>query len=136
MAMAASSWNPHLRPRLVDQGTPPAQLLLPTEGNEAVEEETREWADLPLDALLAVLRRLDVVDILMGPGHVCRPWRRVTREEPDLWRHIDMRHHANRVDLQPAARAAVRRSAGRCEAFWAQGLDVDSGHFTLFLADA
>jgi hypothetical protein len=106
---------------------------------KGVEEETRDWAELPLDALLAVLRRLDVVDILMGPGHVCRPWRRVTREEPDLWRHIDMRHHdklASCVDLQPAARAAVRRSAGLCEAFWAEGLGVDRDQFFLFLADA
>ena len=105
-------------------------------GREA--EEARDWAELPVDALLAVLRRLDAVDILTGAGHVCRPWRRATREEPELWRRVDMRRRADlpydNVDLQVAARAAVRRGAGRCEAFWAEAFGDDD--FFLFLADA
>jgi hypothetical protein len=44
------------------------------------------------------------------------------------------RRLAYHVDLQAAARAAVRRSAGRCEAFWAE-IFVDNDFF-LFLADA
>ncbi|CAL5010793.1 unnamed protein product [Urochloa decumbens] len=121
---------------------PPAQVPQ-REGKGEEKEETRDWAALPVDALLVVLGRLDGVDILMGAGHVCRPWRHATQEEPELWRRVDMRRRAGLgydVDLQAAARAAVRRSAGRCEAFLAEdsagaGLGYD-GDFFLFLADA
>ncbi|CAO2206055.1 unnamed protein product [Urochloa humidicola] len=125
-----------IRPLLAGQGQPQRE----SKGEE--EEETRDWAALPVDTLLAVLRRLCGVDILMGAGLVCRPWRRATREEPELWRRVDMRRRAALaydVDLQAAARAAVRRSAGRCEAFLAEdsagaGLGYDD-EFFLFLAD-
>ncbi|OEL36826.1 hypothetical protein BAE44_0002155 [Dichanthelium oligosanthes] len=63
-------------------------------GREAEKEEegqgARCWAALPRDALAAVLRRLDHVEILMGPGQVCRSWRRAARDDPALWRRIDM----------------------------------------------
>ena len=108
------------------------------EGKGEEEEEVRDWAELPVDALLAVLRRLDAVDILTGADHVCRPWRRATREEPELRRRVDMRRRADLpyddVDLQVAARAAVRRGAGRCETFWVEAFGDDD--FFLFLADA
>ncbi|TKW08502.1 hypothetical protein SEVIR_6G032100v4 [Setaria viridis] len=83
----------------------------------------RGWAALPRDALVAVLRKLDHVEILMGAGRVCRSWRRAARDDPALWRRIDMRGHADlhrRVDLCGMARAAIRRAKGRCEAFWAE----------------
>ncbi|RLM61159.1 hypothetical protein C2845_PM14G04740 [Panicum miliaceum] len=135
--MATSSSIHHRRTRLVGQAEQPPAPVPRREGKgEGEEEEARDWAELPVDALLAVLRRLDAVDILTGPGHVCRPWRRATREEPELWRRVYMRRSnlAYDVDLQAAARAAVRRSAGRCEAFWAEVFGDDD--FFLFLADA
>ncbi|CAL5007859.1 unnamed protein product [Urochloa decumbens] len=147
MASSSSSSIGHRRPRLADEQeqTPPAQVPR-REGKteeEEEEEEARDWAALPVDALLVVFGRLDGVDILMGAGHVCQPWRRATREEPDLWRRVHMRRRAGiayDVNIQAAARAAVRRSAGRCEAFLAEdyagapmGYDDD---FFLFLADA
>jgi len=70
---------------------PPGAPVPLREGKGEEEEEVRDWAELPVDALLAVLRRLDAVDILTGADHVCRLWRRATREEPELWRRVDMR---------------------------------------------
>lgn len=91
---------------------------------EVVVEESRDWAELPRDVLLAVLSRLDHIEILMGPDMVCSPWRRAAMDEPELWRRIDMRfHYADDFYLtsrkfHQMVRAAMRRSAGRCEAFW------------------
>ncbi|CAL5007867.1 unnamed protein product [Urochloa decumbens] len=144
MASSSSSRIGHRRPRLADEQEQPLAHVPRREGKaELEEEETRDWAALPVDTLLAVLRRLDGVDILVGAGHVCRPWRRATREEPELWRRVHMHRRAGLaydVDLQSAARAAVMRSASRCEAFLAldcagarPGFDDD---FFLFLADA
>ncbi|CAO2176205.1 unnamed protein product [Urochloa humidicola] len=74
----------------------------------------RDWADgLPVDVLVAILHRLDHIQILMSAERVCRSWRRASREEPSLWRRITMRGH-NRCGM---ACEAVRRAAGQCEAF-------------------
>ncbi|VAH83114.1 hypothetical protein VPH35_054543 [Triticum aestivum] len=91
----------------------------------SAEAETRNWAELPLDAISSILHKLDHVDILMGPGQACRSWRAAARDEPELWRRINMLGHADlsrRLNLHGMAQAAVRRSAGRCEAFWAPSL--------------
>ncbi|CAL5007837.1 unnamed protein product [Urochloa decumbens] len=145
MASSSSSSIGHRRPRLADEQeqTPPAQVPRRQGKAEEEEEETRDWTELPVDALLAVFGKLDGVDILMGAGHVCRPWRRATREEPELWRRVHMRRRARLaydVDIEAAARTAVRRSAGRCEALLAEDYDgAPMGYdddFFLFLADA
>ncbi|CAL5010795.1 unnamed protein product [Urochloa decumbens] len=144
MASSSSSIIGHRWSHLAvadEQELPPLAHVPHREGKG--EEETRDWAALPVDVLLAVLSRLGGVDILMGAGHVCQPWRRATREEPELWRRVDMRRRAGlayNVDLQAAARAAVRRSAGRCEAFLAEDVAIArlgyDNAFFLFLADA
>ncbi|KAL6843355.1 hypothetical protein ACP4OV_027068 [Aristida adscensionis] len=136
--MATDSSPRHRRPRLLEgpELMSPPPPLGDAKGTTQ-EEETRDWAELPWDTLLAVLHRLDHVDVLMGAGQVCRPWRRAAREEPELWRHIDMRPHAklaSRLDLLALARAAVSRGAGRCEAFSAERVGDDE--FLSFLADA
>ncbi|XP_062196260.1 putative F-box/LRR-repeat protein 23 [Phragmites australis] len=136
--MATSSSSPrHRQPRLVDGQPLRPPPMEGTEGTQEEEETSRKWAELPLDALLAVLHRLDHADVLMGAGQVCRPWRCAARDEPELWRRVDMRPRAelaSRVDLKDVARTAVRCSAGRCEAFWAEGVGDDE--FLFFLADA
>ncbi|KAM0903369.1 hypothetical protein ACQ4PT_018622 [Festuca glaucescens] len=94
-----------------------------------------DWADLPIDALLSVLHKLEPIELMVGSaGRVCRSWRRAVRDEPELWRRIDMRvrkGHRYRID-EGTAREAVRRGSGRCEAFW--GEDA-TDHFLLFLAE-
>ena len=69
--MATSSLIRHRqrRPRLVEQGQPPTQLPLDAGEEDA---ETRDWAELPRDALLAVLQMLDHADVVMGVELVCR----------------------------------------------------------------
>ncbi|EEE68192.1 hypothetical protein OsJ_26345 [Oryza sativa Japonica Group] len=88
----------------------------------------RDWAELPVDAILQVFRWLDHVDILMGAGLACQSWRAAARDEPALWRRIDMRGFAclpywqrhRRDTVRAMAREAVRRSDGRCEEFWSK----------------
>ncbi|KAF7009371.1 hypothetical protein CFC21_023913 [Triticum aestivum] len=111
------------------------------EGPPSEEEAARDWAGLPWDALLAVLHRLDHVDVLMGAGLVCSPWRCAARNEPELWRRVEVRSHADRPTHVAApsrarrhssavlcglARAAVKRAAGQCEAFCGEGAVDDS----------
>ncbi|CAO2189460.1 unnamed protein product [Urochloa humidicola] len=103
--------------------TPSEPQVRPPSSSRGPEALARGWAALPQDALAAVLRKLDHVEILMGPGQVCRSWRRAARDDPALWRRIDMRGHADlhrRVDLCRMAKDAIRRAKGKCEAFWAE----------------
>ncbi|CAD6265958.1 unnamed protein product [Miscanthus lutarioriparius] len=96
----------------------------------------RDWAALLADALLDILGKLDHIDILRGAGPVCRSRRRTARDEPELWRRINMLYHAElffECDLHLLARTAVRRSAGLCEAFWGEYAGDD--HLILYLAD-
>ncbi|CAO2209849.1 unnamed protein product [Urochloa humidicola] len=81
----------------------------------------RDWADgLPADVVLAILHRLDHIDILTAADNVCRSWRRAARDEPSLWRRITMRGQkgiARRINRCGMACEAVRRAARECEAF-------------------
>ncbi|KAF8662530.1 hypothetical protein HU200_056126 [Digitaria exilis] len=97
------------------------------------EEQTRDWAGLPLDTLLAVLGRLDLADVVLGAGHVCRPWRRAAREEPALWRRIHIGRSSKLgtyYRFEPGARLAVRRTLRWCEAFSAD--DTNDPPKTIF----
>ncbi|TVU02113.1 hypothetical protein EJB05_52479, partial [Eragrostis curvula] len=90
----------------------------------------RDWAGgLPTDVLLSILHRLDSVDVLMSVDRVCREWRRAARDEPSLWRRINMRWHEGFVAIDSfamAAGGAVHRSAGQCEAFCGEYFVDDS----------
>ncbi|TVU43290.1 hypothetical protein EJB05_09746, partial [Eragrostis curvula] len=101
---------------------------------------TRDWANLPRDVLWSIFTRLPHAEIIRGAGLVCVSWRRCFVDEPTLWRHIDV-PWCNRDDdyyggLTAArlamARAAVGRSAGRCESFRGP---ADS-EFLAYLADS
>uniref|UniRef100_A0A8I7BB35 F-box domain-containing protein n=1 Tax=Hordeum vulgare subsp. vulgare TaxID=112509 RepID=A0A8I7BB35_HORVV len=97
----------------------------------------RDWAALPGTVLRAILERFQT-DLLRGtgPGLACASWRRAAVDDPLLWRRIDL---ASDEDMQrdaPAgwqamARAAVDRSAGRCESFRGRA----DGEFLVYLAD-
>ena len=97
--------------------------------------EERDWLDLPLDATLSILQRLDPVELLVGGvAGACRSWRRITRDEPALWRHIDMRSYPRDLNgILEFATEAVLRSEGRCESFSAEAFGDDE--FLLFLAE-
>ncbi|KAL6658878.1 hypothetical protein ACP70R_002918 [Stipagrostis hirtigluma subsp. patula] len=97
----------------------------------------RDWAEgLPLDALLAILHRLGHVGVLMAADRVCRSWRRAARDEPSLWRRITMRCDqwmAAKLNRRGVACAAVRRSAGQCEAFCGEYVGNDG--FLVYLSE-
>ncbi|XP_051202502.1 putative F-box/LRR-repeat protein 9 [Lolium perenne] len=97
--------------------------------------EQRNWAALPRDVLCIILSFVPQADILRGAGFVCASWRRLAQEEPLLWRRIDLAAATDENEDAPArwqamARAAVLRSAGRCESFRGRV----NGKFLLFLA--
>ncbi|KQJ94521.1 putative F-box/LRR-repeat protein 23 [Brachypodium distachyon] len=95
---------------------------------EEAEEESRDWSEMPSDALSAVLAKLDVADLLTGAGLVCRAWRRLTATDSTLWRRVDMSHHGDLLETEEAeamARAAIDRAAGTVEAFWADSFVTD-----------
>uniref|UniRef100_M8B144 Uncharacterized protein n=1 Tax=Aegilops tauschii TaxID=37682 RepID=M8B144_AEGTA len=94
----------------------------------ASPDEWRNWASLPGDVLCIILSKFPQTDILSGAGLACSPWRRRAKDEPLLWRHIDLRpdpwdeeheEYCSWDELPlPAgwkamARAALERSAGR-----------------------
>ncbi|CAM0953832.1 unnamed protein product [Alopecurus aequalis] len=93
------------------------------------DDERRDWASLPRDVLWVVLSKVPQADILRGGAAlVCSPWRRLALYEPLLWRHIDLcgethrwsgvfGHERPAAGWRAVARAAVDRSAGRCESF-------------------
>uniref|UniRef100_A0A0D3GX76 F-box domain-containing protein n=1 Tax=Oryza barthii TaxID=65489 RepID=A0A0D3GX76_9ORYZ len=96
----------------------------------------RNWADLPLDAILTIFHKLDHIDILMAADQVCASWRRAARDEPTLWQRITMRGTealSARIIRGGLACAAVRRSAGRCEAFCGEFAGDDG--FLMYLAE-
>ncbi|CAN6172033.1 unnamed protein product [Urochloa humidicola] len=98
-----------------------------------------DWAEgLPLDVLLCIFHRLDHVQIMMGADKVCCAWRRAAREEPELYRRIDMRGHSDLAcrglaDLDKMAAVAVRRSRGECRSFWGEYAG-NKDRFLIFLA--
>ncbi|CAL4892357.1 unnamed protein product [Urochloa decumbens] len=48
------------------------------------------WAALPRDVLWSLFTELGHREVLSGAGLACVPWRRLAREEPALWRRIDL----------------------------------------------
>lgn len=84
------------------------------------KQPTRDWSELPFDALYSIFANLGVVDLLMGAGLVCHSWLEAAKE-PDLWRIVHMRHHEiagmNKNDLWAMLNVAIDRSDGRMEVF-------------------
>ena len=98
----------------MEPGTPSEPEPTPSDGS-------RDWSELPLDALVLVFARLGPVEILMGSGLVCHSWLQAAKE-PSLWASLDMANHRAVEEmragvLREMARVAVHRSNGRLEAF-------------------
>ncbi|CAH8361078.1 unnamed protein product [Eruca vesicaria subsp. sativa] len=82
----------------------------------------RNWAELPYELTLSILRRLDIVDILVNAQKVCVSWRRVCKD-PAMWRKIDMSNlEGFGYTLERMCRHVVDRSHGGL-------LEVDISNF-------
>ncbi|KAJ1698131.1 hypothetical protein LUZ63_006643 [Rhynchospora breviuscula] len=92
---------------------------------EPEEEEERpacgrDWAELQRDVLMLIFLKLGVMEVLRAAGSVCRSWRKVAKEEPELWRRIDMTDHPYGFEafvLQDPTKLAIDRSGGLLEEF-------------------
>jgi hypothetical protein len=93
--------------------------------------ELRDWAALPDNALLNIFLRLGSCEIMWGAEAVCKAWRRVMVEEPELWHHIHITAVPEWSSIEIAVRDAVDRSAGLCESFSGPWDDVS----LLYLAE-
>ncbi|GJN06849.1 hypothetical protein PR202_ga24618 [Eleusine coracana subsp. coracana] len=97
--------------------------------------DSRDWSELPLDALTLVFSKLGAIDVLMGAGLVCHSWLEAANV-PDLWRFVDMARHKvvdeldaaadcfsslepkiDSYDLRAMAKMAVNRSGGQLQVF-------------------
>ncbi|XP_020198735.1 putative F-box/LRR-repeat protein 22 [Aegilops tauschii subsp. strangulata] len=100
----------------------------------------RDWAELHQDLISCILHRLDQAELLIGGvAGVCRSWRRTTREEPELWRRIDLRGglwfvppFRREWSLETMVWEALWLGAGQCEAFLCERVD---DHILLILAE-
>ena len=69
---------------------------------------------------MVIFLKIGLMDLLRAAGSVCRSWRKVAKEEPDLWRRIDMTNHSYGHDafvLTDPTRLAIDRSRDRLEEF-------------------
>lgn len=89
-------------------------------GEETTPACDRNWADLQRDVLAVIFLKIGSMEVLGAAGSVCRSWRRVAKEEPGLWRRIDMTNHGYGCDafsLMYPTRLAIDRSGGLLEEF-------------------
>lgn len=103
--------------------------LQPDAPPASVPSDSRDWSELPLDALTLVFARLGAVDVLMGAGLVCHSWLEAAKA-PELWRKVEMDfpwwgagdfdfdYPWNTIkDMRAMAKVAVDRSNGKLEVF-------------------
>ncbi|KAJ4752492.1 RNI-like superfamily protein [Rhynchospora pubera] len=80
----------------------------------------RDWSALQPEVLVVIFRKIGALEVLRTAGSVCRSWRKVATEEPQLWRRIDMTNHGYGSDalvLMDPTRCAIDRSNGQLEEF-------------------
>ncbi|KAJ3698584.1 hypothetical protein LUZ61_002289 [Rhynchospora tenuis] len=98
------------------------------EGREAPSSCARDWAEMQSDVLVVIFQKIGLMEVLRAAGSVCRSWRKVAKEEPELWRRINMTNHGyvrNARLLNDPARVAIDRSGGLLEEFSIERLGND-----------
>ncbi|KAJ4792206.1 RNI-like superfamily protein [Rhynchospora pubera] len=95
--------------------------VLPKEKPVSLKE--RQWSELPSDILLKIFEKVGQINVLTKAIRVCRDWLEVARNDPILWRKVDMTYHGDQFgpnDLEDIACVAVNWSAGQLEEFSAE----------------
>jgi F-box-like len=70
--------------------------------------------ELQRDVLIVIFLKVRLMEAIRAAGSVCQSWQRVAKEEPDLWRRIDMRNHGYGCDaflLRDPTLLAIDRSS-------------------------
>ncbi|KAJ3693595.1 hypothetical protein LUZ60_009075 [Juncus effusus] len=103
-------------------------------------EGQRNWAELNVDVLMVIFGKMRTIDVLMSVGSVCCSWRNVAKDEPELWRRIDMIRRGEQTALiqmnltklgigqisgkrmelikTNLTKISIDRSRGKLEEFW------------------
>ena len=55
-----------------------------------LEDQERNWLDLPSDITANILLRIGAIDILTNAQKVCTVWRKICKD-PSMWKVINMR---------------------------------------------
>ncbi|PWA76119.1 RNI-like superfamily protein [Artemisia annua] len=55
-----------------------------------IEDQERNWLDLPSDVTANILLRIGTIDILKNAQKVCTVWRKICKD-PSMWKVINMR---------------------------------------------
>ncbi|KAM0022260.1 putative F-box domain-containing protein [Helianthus debilis subsp. tardiflorus] len=61
--------------------------MLPS--TKKLDQQERNWLDLPSDVTANILERVGMVDILENAQKVCAAWRKICKD-PAMWRVINM----------------------------------------------
>ncbi|CAM8988005.1 unnamed protein product [Rhodiola kirilowii] len=89
-------------------------------------DELTNWLDLPSEVTVAILQKVDAVDIFNHVQLVCTSWHTICKD-PSMWRSIVMLSERNIYDwdyfnVEKIARHAIDRSCG-------QLVDISIGWF-------
>ncbi|KAJ9566013.1 hypothetical protein OSB04_001979 [Centaurea solstitialis] len=79
--------------------------------------ETRNWLEMP-DEIMGgmILQRLDALEILTNTQKVCMNWRRICKDDPQMWKKIEICHRFDSFYtddyIKNLSKQAVHRSHG------------------------
>lgn len=61
------------------------------------------WLDIPSDIMVDIFSRVGAIDLLENAQKVCTAWRKICKNNPDIWRVIYMENY-----WDPTARHVLR----------------------------
>ncbi|KAI3508585.1 hypothetical protein L1887_23593 [Cichorium endivia] len=77
-----------------------------------LEQQIRNWLDLPYDVMANILYRVGVIDILENAQKVCTTWHKICKD-PAMWRVIHMKILYPNTQIREMCKDAVNRSQGQ-----------------------